>query len=63
MQVSRILGFIWTGIKKFGIWAISMGRETVLKRTVEQWQGENLLGCALMEVRDWLRGESLEWRD
>jgi predicted NAD-dependent protein-ADP-ribosyltransferase YbiA (DUF1768 family) len=21
---------------------------------VDQWQGENLLGCALMEVRDWL---------
>ena len=20
-----------------------------------QWKGENLLGCALMDVRDWLR--------
>ena len=63
MQVSRILGFIRTGIKKFEIWAISMGRETVLKRTVEQWQGENLLGCALMEVRDWLISEGLEFKD
>ena len=38
------------------IWGIGLDSETALKGTVEQWQGENLLGCALMEVRDWLRG-------
>ena len=38
-----------------GIWGICLDRETALKGSVEQWQGENLLGCALMEVRDWLR--------
>ncbi len=38
-----------------GIWGICLDRETAMKGTVEQWQGENLLGCALMEVRDWLR--------
>jgi ribA/ribD-fused uncharacterized protein len=37
------------------IWGIGLDRETALKGTAEQWQGENLLGCALMEVRDWLR--------
>jgi hypothetical protein len=36
------------------IWGIGMDEETALKCSVEQWQGENLLGCALMEVRDWL---------
>lgn len=39
------------------IWGIGLDRETALKGTVEQWQGENLLGCALMDVRDWLRKE------
>lgn len=38
-----------------GIWGICLDRETAMKGNVEQWQGENLLGCALMEVRDWLR--------
>ena len=38
-----------------GIWGICLDRETAMKGTIEQWQGENLLGCALMEVRDWLR--------
>ena len=37
------------------IWGIGLDRETALKGTVGQWKGENLLGCALMEVRDWLR--------
>lgn len=37
------------------IWGIGLDRETAMKGTVEQWQGENLLGCALMEVRDYLR--------
>ena len=37
------------------IWGIGIDRETAMKGTVEQWQGENLLGCALMEVRDYLR--------
>lgn len=37
------------------IWGIGLDRETAMSGTVEHWQGENLLGCALMEVRDWLR--------
>ena len=37
------------------IWGIKFDRETAMKGTVEQWQGENLLGCALIEVRDYLR--------
>lgn len=37
------------------IWGIGLDRETAMKGTVDQWKGENLLGCALMEVRDWLR--------
>ena len=37
------------------IWGIGLGREDALKGGVEQWQGENLLGCALMDVRDWLK--------
>ena len=37
------------------IWGIGLDRETALKGSVDQWQGENLLGCALMEVRDYLR--------
>ena len=36
------------------IWGIGLDKEQAMKGTVEQWQGENLLGCALMEVRDWL---------
>lgn len=36
------------------IWGIGLGRTEAKKGSVEQWQGENLLGCALMEVRDWL---------
>ena len=37
------------------IWGIGLDRNTALRGTVEQWKGENLLGCALMDVRDWLR--------
>ena len=37
------------------IWGIGLDREQALKGKVEQWKGENLLGCALMDVRDWLR--------
>ncbi len=37
------------------IWGIGLDRNTALRGTVEQWDGENLLGCALMDVRDWLR--------
>ena len=25
---------------------------------VDDWKGQNLLGCALMEVRDWLREQN-----
>lgn len=37
------------------IWGIGLNRNQAKKGSVGQWQGENLLGCALMEVRDWLR--------
>ena len=37
------------------IWGIGLGRSDAKKGSVEQWRGENLLGCALMDVRDWLR--------
>lgn len=37
------------------IWGIGMDREQAEKVGVRQWQGENLLGCALMETRDWLK--------
>lgn len=37
------------------IWGIGMNRELAQRLPVEQWNGENLLGCALMEVRDWLQ--------
>jgi len=42
------------------IWGIGLDRETAMKGSAEQWLGENLLGCALMEVRDWLRTENVE---
>lgn len=41
------------------IWGIGLDREQALKGTVEQWKGENLLGCVLMDVRDWLRDSSI----
>ena len=37
------------------IWGIGMDRDTALNSRIEDWKGENLLGCALMEVRDYLR--------
>ena len=37
------------------IWGIGLDREQAMNGSVELWQGENLLGCALMEVRDWLK--------
>ena len=39
------------------IWGIGIDRETAMKESVEQWRGENLLGFALMEVRDWLNNK------
>lgn len=39
------------------IWGIGLNKKQAMKGSVEQWKGENLLGCALMEVRDWLRSE------
>jgi len=36
------------------IWGIGLDREHAEKVPVEKWTGENLLGCALMETRDWL---------
>ena len=40
------------------IWGIGLDRDTALKGTVDQWKGENLLGCVLMDVRDQLRKEA-----
>lgn len=37
------------------IWGIGLNIETAKKGSVEDWKGENLLGCALMETRDWLQ--------
>ena len=37
------------------IWGIGLDREQAQKGSIEQWKGENLLGCALMDVRDRLR--------
>lgn len=39
------------------IWGIGLDREQAETVGVEQWPGENLLGCALMEARDWLRNK------
>ena len=36
-------------------WGIGLGREQTEQGGVEAWQGENLLSCVLMDVRDWLR--------
>ena len=37
------------------IWGIGLYASQAAKGTVDQWRGLNLLGFALMEVRDWLR--------
>ena len=37
------------------VWGIGLDREHAEMGSVSQWQGENLLGCALMDVRDWLK--------
>lgn len=37
------------------IWGIGLDAEHAKQGGVELWKGENLLGCALMETRDWLR--------
>lgn len=42
------------------IWGIGLDREQAEIVGVEQWPGENLLGCALMETRDWIRTEEPE---
>lgn len=38
------------------IWGIGLDSEHAKELGVDNWRGQNLLGCALMEVRDWLRG-------
>ena len=37
------------------IWGIGIGCEEAMAGGVEQWRGENILGCALMQGRDYLR--------
>ena len=37
------------------IWGIGLYAAQAAKGTVDQWKGQNLLGFALMEVRDWLK--------
>lgn len=37
------------------IWGIGRDLTTAKSGGIEQWRGENLLGCALMQVRDYLR--------
>jgi ribA/ribD-fused uncharacterized protein len=38
------------------IWGIGLYPAQAAKGTIDQWKGLNLLGAALMEVRDWLIG-------
>lgn len=38
------------------IWGIGLDPQQAKQTTIDQWQGEGLLGLVLMEVRDWLRG-------
>lgn len=37
------------------IWGIGLNAAQTSRCYVQQWKGQNLLGSALMEVRDWLR--------
>ena len=37
------------------IWGIGLYPSQAAKGSVEDWKGQNLLGAALMEVRDWLK--------
>lgn len=37
------------------VWGIGLDRDQAQQVGITNWRGENLLGCALMEVRDWLR--------
>ena len=39
-----------------GIWGICLTMDDPQAKEPERWQGENLLGFALMEVRDMIRG-------
>jgi hypothetical protein len=38
-----------------GIWGIKMGQTNEYVRNPLEWKGQNLLGFALMEVRDEIR--------
>ncbi len=38
------------------IWGIGMAKNEAMNVTPDEWQGENILGFALMEVRERLRG-------
>lgn len=40
------------------IWGIGLAQDDEDITNIYTWRGENLLGFALMEVRDFLRGES-----
>ena len=40
------------------IWGIGMYESQARQGSVDLWEGENLLGYALMEVRDWLYGQN-----
>lgn len=37
------------------IWGIGIDKETAKSGTIDDWKGQNLLGCALMDVRDYLK--------
>lgn len=40
------------------IWGIGMYESQARQGSVDSWKGENLLGYALMEVRDWLNNQN-----
>eukprot|EP00127_Corallochytrium_limacisporum_P000875 Clim_evm8s29 gene=Clim_evmTU8s29 len=39
------------------LWGIGLGKNKALRRPIEEWPGKNLLGKALMEVREKIRGD------